>query len=73
MTLRMSYDECRSWDVSKVLYVGPSAYSDLAVLPDMTVACLYERGCVHRRESIRLAQFNVEWLTDGADGASPPS
>jgi sialidase-1 len=67
LTLRMSYDEATSWEVSKVLYVGPSAYSDLAVLPDASVACLYERGSVHRRESIRLAQFNIEWLTDGLD------
>ena len=67
MTVRMSYDECRSWEVSKTLYVGPSAYSDLAVLPDMTLGCLYERGTATLSESIRLAQFNLEWLTDGAD------
>ena len=67
MTVRMSYDECRSWEVSKTLYVGPSAYSDLAVLPDMTLGCLYERGTDTLSESIRLAQFNLEWLTDGAD------
>ena len=67
MTLRMSYDECRTWAVSKTLYVGPSAYSDLAVLSDMTVGCLYERGSERLSESIRFAQFNVEWLTDGAD------
>ena len=67
MTVRMSYDECRTWGISKVLHCGPSAYSDLAAAPDMTVCCLYERGNVHRRECIRLAQFNVEWLTDGVD------
>ena len=53
--------------MSKTLYVGPSAYSDLAVLPDMTLGCLYERGTDTLSESIRLAQFNLEWLTDGAD------
>ena len=67
ITVRMSYDECRTWAVSKTLYVGPSAYSDLAVLPDMTVGCLYERGSERLSESIRFAQFNLEWLTDGAD------
>ena len=67
MTVRMSYDDCRSWEVSKTLYVGPSAYSDLAVLPDMTVGCLYERGSERNSESIQFAQFNLEWLTDGAD------
>ena len=75
MTVRLSYDECRTWPVSKVLYPGPSSYSDLAIGPDMTVCCLYERGVDEYRprdknrfpEGIRLAQFNLEWLTDGVD------
>ena len=73
MTVRMSYDECRTWDVSKMLHRGPSSYSDLAVAPDMTACCLYERGNIHRRECIRLAQFNIEWLTDGVDSLKPKS
>ena len=67
-TVRVSYDECRTWPVSKVLYRGPSAYSDLAIASDMTICCLYERGASSAHESIRLAQFNLEWLTDVADG-----
>jgi len=67
MTVRLSYDECRSWPVSRVLHAGPSSYSDLAIAPDGTIACLYERGNYHRREAIRLAQFNLEWLTGGED------
>ena len=66
-TLRVSYDECKTWPVSKVVYPGPSAYSDLAIASDMTICCLYERGVSHPYESIRLAQFNIDWLTDGAD------
>ena len=70
ITLRVSYDECQTWAVSKSLYPGPSAYSDLAVTSDMRVCCLYERGISGPYESIRLAQFNIEWLTDGADHIS---
>ena len=33
----------------------------------MTVGCLYERGSERLSESIRFAQFNLEWLTDGGD------
>ena len=62
MTVRISYDECRTWEVSKVLHSGPSAYSDMAVSPNLAIGCLYERGNYHRRECIRLAQFNIEWL-----------
>ena len=67
MTVRLSYDECRTWEVSRCLYPGPSAYSDLAVAADRTICCLYERGVEEYRESIRLARFDLEWLTDGAD------
>ena len=66
MTVRVSYDECKTWTVSKSLYPGPSEYSDLAVSSDMTICCMYLRGVSRPYESIRLAQFNLEWLTDGA-------
>ena len=67
MTIRLSYDEGETWTVSKVLFPGLAGYSDLAVLPDGTICCLYERGVSNYRESIRLAHFNIEWITDGAD------
>ena len=72
MTVRLSYDECISWQISKVINPGPSAYSCLAVLPEGTIACLYERGDEFRNnyinyDKITLAKFNLLWLTDGAD------
>ncbi len=42
LTLRASYDEGRTWPLSKLLDDGPSAYSDLAVLEDKTILCLHE-------------------------------
>lgn len=67
MTIRLSYDECKTWPVSKLLNKGPSAYSDLAVAPNMTLCCLYERGEMSPYEKITFANFNIEWLTKGAD------
>lgn len=67
MTVRLSYDECKTWPAAKQLHAGPSAYSCLAVLPDRTAACLYECGEKHRYGTVTLARFNVEWLTDGRD------
>ena len=64
LTVRVSYDECRSWPVSKVLYSGPSAYSDLAVTTDGRVLCLFEADNYKR---LVLAKFKIEWLTDGKD------
>jgi len=67
MTVRMSYDEGRTWPVSKVLHDGPSAYSCLTVLPDNDIACLYEAGVKHPYEKIVFARFNLDWLTGGKE------
>ncbi len=37
LTVRVSYDECKTWTASKVLYFGPPAYSDMAIAPDMSI------------------------------------
>ena len=71
MTARLSYDEGKSWPVSKQLYAGPSAYSSLTVLQDLTIGCLYERGDEGPYEKITFARFNVEWLTNGKDELKP--
>jgi len=67
MTIRISYDECQTWNAGKVLHAGPSAYSDLCIASDMSIYCLYERGEADAYETITFARFDLEWLTDGAD------
>ena len=67
MTVRISYDECRTWSTGKLLYEGTSAYSDLCIAPDMSICCFYERTEADSRRIIMFSQFNLEWLTDGAD------
>jgi sialidase-1 len=67
MTVRLSYDECKTWPVSKVLNPGKSVYSELALAPDGTILCLYENGEKDQYEKITLARFTLEWLTDGKD------
>jgi sialidase-1 len=74
LTIRLSYDEADTWPEGKTLEAGPSAYSDLAVGPDHTIYCLYERGGRDPRDpkkvtptTLTLARFNIEWLTDGRD------
>lgn len=67
MTVRLSYDEGRTWLLSKVIYPGPSAYSCLTALPDGTIGLLYENGRNEPYERITFARFNLEWLTDGKD------
>jgi sialidase-1 len=73
LTVRLSYDEGESWPVAKTLEAGRSAYSDLAVGPDGTIWCLYERTVEvdgKPASTLTLARFNLEWLTGGKDSLS---
>lgn len=58
LSIKLSRDDGKTWPVNKTLDPGASAYSDLAVLPDGTVLCLYERNT-----DIACARFNLEWVT----------
>lgn len=44
MTLRISKDEGLNWTGSMVLHAGPAAYSDLTLLSNGNLGCLYEAG-----------------------------
>jgi sialidase-1 len=57
LTLRASFDEGKSWPLEMLLHPGPSAYSDLAVLDDESIACLYEAGEKSPYESIIFARI----------------
>ncbi len=57
LSIKLSRDDGATWPISKTLESGPSAYSDLAVLPDGTVLCLYEGD-----QKIVCARFNLEWI-----------
>lgn len=59
MTVRASLDEGETWSAQLILHEGPSAYSDLAVLPDKTIACLYGCGEQDPYERITLSLFDL--------------
>jgi sialidase-1 len=67
LTVRLSEDGGKTWRAARLLHEGPAAYSCLAVLPDGTVACLYERGAKHPYETITFARFPLAWLGAGRD------
>jgi sialidase-1 len=70
LTVHLSYDEGGTWPVKRALEPGSSGYSDLAVLPDGTILCLYETGAgpgSFPNRKLVLARFNLEWLTEGKD------
>jgi sialidase-1 len=57
LSIKLSRDDGKTWPINKTLEPGKAAYSDLAVLPDGTVLCLFERA-----DSIDCARFNLEWV-----------
>ncbi len=65
LTVRLSYDSGKTWPVSRLLNPGRSAYSNLAILPDGSIACLYERGKSIPYETITFARFTMDWLEGG--------
>jgi sialidase-1 len=72
LTVKLSYDEGKTWRVARVLEPGFSGYSDLAVGPDGTIYCFYERGSTDGKDIfatryLTVARFNLEWLTNGKD------
>jgi|CZKY01.1.fsa_nt_gi sialidase-1 len=62
LTVRMSEDDCQTWPISKVLYEGSSAYSDLALADDDTILIFFEADDYSK---LLLARFNLAWLTAG--------
>jgi sialidase-1 len=62
MTVRVSYDDGRTWPWRQLLYEGPSAYSCLTVLPDGDLACLYEAGVQRPYEGIVFATIAIDNL-----------
>jgi len=73
-TVWLSYDDGRTWPVSKTLRPDRFKYSCLARLPDDTIGCVFggvaaieEDGTTKNGYCIILAFFTLEWLTDGRD------
>jgi sialidase-1 len=72
ITVRMSYDEGKTWPMTKLVRKGPGAYSSMTVFPDDSVGILLETGETYggyadHYGKIVFARFNIEWLTDGKD------
>jgi sialidase-1 len=62
LTVKLSNDGCRTWTTGRILEPGRAAYSDLAVLPDNIILCLYERGAASPYDALTLARFDLAWL-----------
>jgi sialidase-1 len=61
-TIRVSYDDGRTWPASKVLCPGQFAYSCLTRLEDGSIGILYETGKKNAYETVTFSRFSLEWV-----------
>lgn len=59
MTVRISKDGGKTWPLSKVLYAGPSAYSNLTQLKNGEIGCLFEAGYKSAYEGIVFRKVGI--------------
>lgn len=62
-TLRISYDEGKTWAFSKIYQLGDSNYSCISILPDGKIGVLHEVN----HSLVRFKRFSIEELTDDTD------
>jgi len=62
MTLRLSQDGGSTWPGGRWIHLGPSAYSDLALLSDTEFGLLYEHGERKLYEEIVFVRLSLGQL-----------
>ena len=60
-TVRASFDDGKTWPVSRLIEPGEFGYSCMSQLPDGQIGILYEG----RDISQRFVKFPLEWLLEG--------
>ncbi|MCM4166549.1 Sialidase [Arenibacter antarcticus] len=70
MTVRVSYDEGKSWTEGKTIYSGSSAYSSMTVLKNGDIGLFFEQDEYTKNPYV---SFSLKWLTDGQDKWKKPS
>lgn len=71
-SVRLSYDDGKTWPIEKTLEPGESGYTDMAVGPDGAIYVAYEHGSIKDQKTfapkyLAVARFDLAWLTDGKD------
>lgn len=67
LTVRISYDDGKSWPAARSIEPGMSGYSDVAA-DQQYIYCLFECGSASEKAlhpaTVRLARFTLEWVTE---------
>ena len=72
ITVWASFDGGQSWPVKRLIYNGPSAYSNLGVGRTGTpsqgkIYLIFEGGPTGCYEAVQVVSFNLSWLLNGRD------
>jgi len=60
ITLKTSFDDCKSWSNSKLIYAGPAAYSCLTKLANGKIGIFFEAGEEHAYEKMVFVSFDAD-------------
>lgn len=71
LTVRLSYNEGKSWPIARKVRDGDSQYSCMAGLRDGTIGLLHE-SWVDKNYQIYFVRFDLKWLTEGKDSLKAP-
>jgi len=73
ITVWASFDGGKTWPVKRLVFDGPSAYSNLGVgrvgkpSSEGKIYLLFEGGPEGRKSAVNVAVFNLSWLLEGHD------
>lgn len=66
LTIKLSEDDCQTWNKGSIVEQGISGYSDLQVTPEGKIFCLYERDGINGNQYdntyMCIAECNLEWV-----------
>jgi len=62
LMLKASFDDCKDWSNSKLIYAGPAAYSCLAKLPNGKIGMFFEAGQKSAYEKLVFVAFEPNQL-----------
>ena len=69
LTVRVSYDEGRSWSHGRQISTGDNQYSSMTLMPNGRIGCLFE-SWRNNNYQILFTQFDLNWLL-GTEPRSP--
>lgn len=69
MTVRISYDEGKTWSEGKTIYKGESAYSSMTIMKNGDIGLFFEQDDYQKNPFV---SFSLKWLTDGKDRYRKP-